>query len=72
MTKTRSLQISDSLIESVDAYLNQLPRTREEVIEKWAYLGKAVSEQLTEHEQIQVMLGSVELTIKYTSGIKDN
>jgi hypothetical protein len=64
MTKSRSLQISDSLIESVDAYLNQLPKTREEVIEKWAYLGKAVSEQLTELEQIQVMLGNGKITIE--------
>lgn len=64
MTKSRSLQISDSLIESVDAYLNQLPKTREEVIEKWAYLGKAVSEQLTELEQIQVMLGNGKVTVE--------
>lgn len=64
MTKSRSLQISDSLIESVDAYLNQLPKTREEVIEKWAYLGKAVSEQLTDLEQIQVMLGNGKITVE--------
>lgn len=50
MDSTKTLEISDDLIESAKAYLARLPKTPEEVIEQWARIGQIVAEQLTEME----------------------
>ncbi|WP_417437194.1 hypothetical protein [Idiomarina abyssalis] len=63
MNKSTELNISDDLIQSADAYLERLPKTREEVLEKWAYLGKAVEEQTTELEQLQIMSGAARFRV---------
>lgn len=63
MNKSTELNISDDLIQSADAYLERLPKTREEVLEKWAYLGKAVDEVTTELEQLQIMSGAASFRV---------
>lgn len=62
MDSIKTLDISDDLIESAEAYLARLPKTPEEVIEQWARIGKVVAEQLTETEAMNLLLGNCEVT----------
>jgi len=57
MDNTKTLDKSDDLIESAEAYLGRLPKTPEKVIEHWARIGKIVAEQLTETEAMNLLLG---------------
>jgi hypothetical protein len=68
MDSTKTLDISDDLIESAEAYLARLPKTPEEVIEHWARIGKIVAEQLTETEAMNLLLGNCEVTVELKSG----
>ncbi|MCP4057785.1 MAG: hypothetical protein GY738_10810 [Pseudoalteromonas sp.] len=58
------IKLDSDLIASAEAYLEKLPKTPSEVVEYWAYLGKAAAEQLTEYEQLLLMSGSGTLDIK--------
>ena len=64
MNNTNTLEISDDLIESAEAYLARLPKTPEEVIEQWARIGKVVAEQLTETEAMNLLLGNCDVTVE--------
>ncbi|RTE85505.1 MULTISPECIES: hypothetical protein [Gammaproteobacteria] len=52
-----TIEIDIDLIESAGAYLEKLPKTPGEVLEKWIYLGTAAERQLTEDEQLLLMSG---------------
>jgi len=52
------LNIDADLIGAAEAELEKLPKTAEEMLEKWIYLGRAVANQLSEEEQLLVMAGS--------------
>lgn len=57
------VQISEELIKSAEEHLAKRPSNTSEQIEEWAYLGKLLSQQLTELEVAQIVLGNVEITI---------
>lgn len=63
MDNTQTLDISDDLIESAEAYLARLPKTPEEVIEHWARIGQVVAEKLTEIEAMNLLLGNCEISL---------
>jgi hypothetical protein len=60
------IKLDSDLIASAEAYLEKLPKTPSEVVEYWAYLGKAAAEQLTEYEQLMLLSGSGEISVGYT------
>lgn len=66
--KNAKLQLDDSLIESAENYLEQLPKTVPEVIERWALIGKVVEEQLTEQELLLVQLKNANVKLSVSSG----
>lgn len=63
------INIDADLISAAEAELEKLPKTVDEMLEKWIYLGRAVANQLTEEEQLLLMAGSgkvkVEQLLKY-------
>lgn len=61
MNTTKKIKLSDDLIDAAQAYLDQLPKTTEEVIEQWARLGQRVAGDLTELEAMNLLLGNVEV-----------
>lgn len=61
---TASIELSDDLLESASSVANNYPSNASEQIEQWAYLGKAVSRQLTEFEQLQLMSGEYEVILR--------
>lgn len=67
MDNTQTLDISDDLIESAEAYLARLPKTPEEVIEHWARIGQVVAGQLTEIEAMNLLLGNCDVTVALKS-----
>ena len=67
MDSTKTLEISDDLIESAKAYLARLPKTPEEVIEQWARIGQIEAEQLTEMETMNLLLGNCDVTAEHNS-----
>ncbi len=71
MDSTKTLEISDDLIESAKAYLARLPKTPEEVIEQWARIGQIVAEQLTEMETMNLLLGNCDVTVELKSERQD-
>lgn len=68
MSNTKEISLSDDLIKSATTYLENLSKTPEAVVERWAYLGMAVEKQLTEVEQLQVMAGSANLKVLLLDG----
>ncbi|WP_334064307.1 hypothetical protein [Alteromonas genovensis] len=62
------IKLDSDLIASAEAYLEKLPKTPSEVIEYWAYLGKAAAEQLTEYEQLMLMSGAGEINVGHRQG----
>lgn len=62
------IKLDSDLIASAEAYLEKLPKTPSEVVEYWAYLGKAAAEQLTEYEQLLLMSGSGEINVGHIQG----
>lgn len=58
------LNIDADLISAAEAELEKLPKTANEIIEKWIYLGRAVANQLNEEEQLLVMAGSGKVKVK--------
>jgi hypothetical protein len=66
---TSVLELDNSIIESAQAAIDKLPKTVAEQIERWAYLGKAAEEQLTEEEQLLLM--SRDWTVKFEVKSKD-
>jgi len=65
--KNAKLQLDGSLIESAENYLEQLPKTVPEVIERWALIGKIVEEQLTEQELLLVQLKNANVKLSISS-----
>lgn len=65
--KNAKLQLDGSLIESAENYLEQLPKTVPEVIERWALIGKVVEEQLTEQELLLVQLKNANVKLSISS-----
>lgn len=61
--KMATIELDDYLLRSAEAVFEQLPKSPEELIEKWAWIGKAVAEQLTEKELFHLQSGSAELKI---------
>ncbi|WP_194757156.1 hypothetical protein [Aliidiomarina indica] len=62
------ISIDDDLIAAAEAALEELPKTVDEMIERWVYLGKAAANQLTEEEQLLLMVGSGRIVIKDANG----
>lgn len=58
------LRIDSDLRDAAEAALEKLPKTADEMIENWAYLGRAVATQLTEHEQLLLMSGAAKITVE--------
>lgn len=58
MTKTAGIEISNDLIKAAEEALAQYPKTVAQQLEKWIYLGKAASLQLTEQEAMNLQLGN--------------
>ncbi|WP_143441097.1 hypothetical protein [Idiomarina sp. MD25a] len=56
--KKVELNIDADLINAAEVELEKLPKTAEEMLEKWIYLGRAVAKQLNEDEQLLVMAGT--------------
>ncbi|PYE30283.1 hypothetical protein DFP83_1195 [Idiomarina fontislapidosi] len=52
------INIDADLISAAEAELEKLPKTVDEMLEKWIYLGRAVANQLNEEEQLLVMAGT--------------
>ena len=48
------LRIDSDLIEAAEAALEKLPKTANEMVETWAYLGRAAAAQLTGYEQLLI------------------
>ena len=65
--KNAKLQLDSSLIESAENYLEQLPKTLAEVIERWALIGKVVEEQLTEQELLLLQLRNANVKLSLSS-----
>ncbi len=65
--KNAKLQLDGSLIESAENYLEQLPKTVPEVIERWALIGKVVEEQLTEQELLLLQLKTANVKLSISS-----
>lgn len=61
MAKTVKIKINDDLIKEAEMALEKLPQTATEQIEKWAYIGRAVSLRLTEREVVCLQLGTGKL-----------
>lgn len=63
------LNIDADLISESERELGKLPKTSNEIIEKWIYLDRAVAKQLNEEEQLLLMAGSgkvkVEQSVKH-------
>jgi len=58
------VNIDHDLISAAEAELAKQPKTVDEMIEKWVYLGRAAANQLTEYEQLLLMSGSAKVTVK--------
>jgi hypothetical protein len=58
MTTTAEVEISDDLIKAAEEALAQYPKTVAQQLEKWIYLGKAASLQLTERDAMNLQLGN--------------
>jgi hypothetical protein len=65
---TKEIKIDGELVKAAEAALAQYPRTAAEQIEKWLWIGKAVSLELSERDLIELQLGNGTLTFK----LKDN
>ena len=61
--KKVEINIDVELIAAAESALEQLPKTAEEMIEKWIYLGRAAANQLTEYEQLLLMSGSAKVRV---------
>lgn len=61
--KKVEINIDVDLIAAAESALEQLPKTAEEMIEKWIYLGRAAANQLTEYEQLLLMSGSAKVRV---------
>ena len=61
--KKVEINIDVELIAAAESALEQLPKTADEMIEKWIYLGRAVDNQLTEYEQLLLMSGNAKVTV---------
>jgi hypothetical protein len=64
---TKKIEIDNELIKAAEEALEQYPRSVSEQIEKWIYLGKAASLNLTDLEMIELQLGNGTLTFKLKS-----
>ena len=61
--KKVEINIDVELIAAAESALEQLPKTADEMIEMWIYLGRAVANQLTEYEQLLLMMGNAKITV---------
>ena len=61
--KKVEINIDAELIAAAESALEQLPKTADEMIEMWIYLGLAVANQLTEYEQLLLMSGNAKVTV---------
>jgi cell division protein FtsI/penicillin-binding protein 2 len=66
------LNIDADLINAAEAELEKLPKTANEIIEKWIYLGRAVASQLSEEEQLLLMAGSGKVKVKQSEKHESN
>ncbi|KKO47593.1 hypothetical protein VT06_16210 [Arsukibacterium sp. MJ3] len=57
------VNIDHDLIRAAETELEKQPKTVDEMIEKWIYLGRAAANQLTEYEQLLLMSGSAKVTV---------
>lgn len=64
MTQKKQIELSNDLLASAKAHFERLPQSPEEVIEHWARLGQKLSEELTELEEMNFLLGNLDITIK--------
>ncbi|RUO68344.1 hypothetical protein [Idiomarina ramblicola] len=53
-----TVNLDTSLLKDAQTLLDRKPASVEDVIEGWARLGQVVASQLTEREQMLVLLGS--------------
>lgn len=51
----KKVELDGYLLERAEAEFNNQPKSAAEVIERWAFLGQAVAEQLTELDQLHLM-----------------
>lgn len=58
------LRVDSDLREAAEDALEKLPKTADEMVEMWAYLGRSVAEQLTKNEQVLIMSGAAKLTVE--------
>lgn len=63
MSKTTPISIDLDIVKDAKSTLERQPQNPEQLIEHWARLGKAVSKQLNETEQILVLLGNSSITV---------
>ncbi len=64
MTDTVKIKLCDSLIQSAENHLINTPKTVEEQIELWARLGRAVAQQLTDNQILQLMSGAATVKLE--------
>ncbi|MDP4535572.1 hypothetical protein Q3O60_05185 [Alkalimonas collagenimarina] len=60
------IDLDDYLIEQAEIAFEKLPKSAQELLEHWAWIGKAAAEQLTEEEQLLLLSQSanVKLIVK--------
>ncbi|MDN4502216.1 hypothetical protein QX776_07365 [Alteromonadaceae bacterium BrNp21-10] len=61
---TEKIKIDNDLIKEAEAALTQYPQSVTEQIEKWIYIGKAVAQQLSERDLVELQLGNGTLIFK--------
>ncbi|MDX5405680.1 MAG: hypothetical protein LPK11_01385 [Chromatiaceae bacterium] len=61
--KMTTIELDEYLLRSAEAVFEQLPKSPNEIIERWAWIGKAVAEQLTEDELLNVQCGNAKIQV---------
>lgn len=63
MTDTVKIKLGESLVQSAENHLVNVPKTVEEQIELWARLGRAAAENLTESQILKLLCGDADIRV---------
>tara|TARA_Y100001001_G_C7873741_1_gene262104 strand:- start:219 stop:428 length:210 start_codon:yes stop_codon:yes gene_type:complete len=63
MTDTVKIKLCESLVQSAENHLVNVPKTVEEQIELWARLGRAAAENLTESQILKLLCGDADIRV---------